>query len=394
MIPVVLFYYNYKKNRDTANINLGDYVQTLAVESFCDRFFPDAERILLDRDELAFYKGKPALVIMQGWFSFPGNLDFLPSPDLIPVFVGTHFTMDIRDDLVSPSGDFFRRFRDQEIGCRDRSTMHFLRAAGWNAYFSRCLTLTFPRRTDRPGKQNKIFWVDVPESFQGMLPPAFRRNVEIVHQRKGQYQPGKESFFRRQAADLLGKYRDEAACVVTTAIHCAMPCAAMGIPVLFLKKNLESTVFERWSALYGIIPVYTESELKNGRIPDRIPDPPEFEELKENILKNTYFSCLKAMGKDVDAAEAAAARKYIAEFNRTDAVPYDSLRTKDAAETLRDLRRLEETLYEIKRSCSYRTGLFITWVPRKIAGLFRCMKENGWNYTVGRVKQKLFRRCR
>ena len=151
-------------------------------------------------------------------------------------------------------------------------------------------------------------------------------------------------------------------------------------------------VFERWSALYGIIPVYTEEELKNGRIPDRIPDPPEFEELKENILKNVYFSCLKAMGTKVDAAEVAAARKYIAEFNRTDAVPFEVLRTKDAAETLCKLRRIEEDLYEVRCSCSYRIGRFITWLPRKISGLFRCVKENGWNYTAARFKQKIFHR--
>ena len=392
MLPVVLFYYSYKKNRDTENVNLGDYVQTLAVEAFYDRFFPDAERILLDRDELASYTGKPALAIMQGWFSFPGNLDFIPSPNLLPVFVGTHFTMDIRNDLVSPSGDFFRRFRKQEIGCRDYSTMYYLRSSGWNAYFSRCLTLTFPRRTEQPEKQKKIFWVDVPESFHMLIPPAFRQNVEIIQQRKGQYQAGEEVFFKQQAGNLLKKYRDEAACVVTTAIHCAMPCAAMGIPVLFLKKNQDNTVLERWSALYGIVPVYTVDELKNGKVPNRLPEPPEFEELKENILKNTYFSCLKAMGKEVDSAEVAAARKYIAEFNRTDAVPFESLRTKDAAETLHKLWNLEETLYEIKRSWSYRTGRFITWLPREIFGLFRCVKENGWHYTAVRIKQKIFRR--
>ena len=382
MLPVVSFHYNYKNQFDT--INLGDYIQTLAVEAFYDRYFPDAERISLDRDELASYNGKPALVVMQGWFSLPGNLDFIPSPDLVPVFAGTHFSYLTRDELTSSSCDFFERFGKQAIGCRDYSTMYYLRAAGGNAYFSRCLTLTFPRRTECPEKQKKIFWVDVPERLQSLLPPVFRQNVEIIEQRKLKYQAGNESFYRQQADDLLKKYREEACCVVTTAIHCAMPCAGMGIPVVYLNIVDRNTVIERWSALHGIIPVFTENDLKNGTVPDRIPEPPEFEELKECILKNVYFSCLQALGQDCDPAEVEAVRKYIAEFNRTGSAPFESIRTLDAAKTLQDLWEQEEILWKqeeilsgIKNSWSYRIGLWISWLPRKISRLFCSVKKNG-----------------
>ena len=393
MLPVASFYYHYKNTSDT--VNLGDYIQTLAVEAFYDQYFPDAEKITLDRDELAFYSGKPALTIMQGWFSVPGNLDFIPGPNLIPVFIGTHFSLDIRKELVSPSSGFLDRFHNQEIGCRDYSTMNYLRAFGGTAYLSRCLTLTFPRRTDSPEKQKTIFWVDVPDEISSLIPSVFHQNVEVVRQRAIPYQPGRESTFRQKAAELLKKYRDEACCVVTTAIHCAMPCASMGIPVLFLKFSDKNTAIERWSALHGIIPVYTRDDLENGAIPNRIPDPPELEELKKNILRNTYLSCLKAMGQELTpqmTAEAAAARKYIAEFNRTGAPPYDFLRTKDAINTLYELWDLRDTLREIRRSPSYRIGQTITWIPRKINGFFRCINENGWAYTAARIKHKIFRR--
>src|SRR5690606_24210023 len=35
------------------------------------------------------------------------------------------------------------------------------------------------------------------------------------------------------AKELLKYYRDEAGLVITSRIHCAMPCAAMGIPVVY-----------------------------------------------------------------------------------------------------------------------------------------------------------------
>src|SRR5690606_3529899 len=35
------------------------------------------------------------------------------------------------------------------------------------------------------------------------------------------------------AQELLDYYREEAGLVVTSRIHCAMPCAAMGIPVVY-----------------------------------------------------------------------------------------------------------------------------------------------------------------
>ena len=46
------------------------------------------------------------------------------------------------------------------------------------------------------------------------------------------------SELRFQAAkELLDFYRDNAGLIITKRIHCAMPCAAMGIPVIFSDKR-------------------------------------------------------------------------------------------------------------------------------------------------------------
>lgn len=38
---------------------------------------------------------------------------------------------------------------------------------------------------------------------------------------------------------------------------------------------------------------------------------------------------------------------------------------------------------------SYKIGRFITFLPRKVKGFFRCIKENGLKYTVTRIKQRV-----
>ena len=202
MLPVVTFCYNYKSCEQVCN--LGDYIQTIALEAFYKRFFPEAEQITLDRDELAHYQGKQALVLMQGWFSVAGNLDFLPSQDLVPVFSGVHFSSSLRRNLLAP-GNFPVRFREIEIGCRDYSTMYFLRSAGIKAYLSRCLTLTLPKRTESAKDQNKIFWVDLPRNLERFLPSAFRENAERICQREVPFEAGRETENKARAAALLDR---------------------------------------------------------------------------------------------------------------------------------------------------------------------------------------------
>lgn len=40
---------------------------------------------------------------------------------------------------------------------------------------------------------------------------------------------------------------------------------------------------------------------------------------------------------------------------------------------------------DVEKSISYKIGRFITWLPRKIRGFFKCWKENGFKYTMKRL---------
>ena len=98
-IQFLLFNYFLHIPMFSGKINIGDYVQTIAVKKILDTLY-HAKYIWFDRDSISFFKqsalNTDSLVccIMQGWFSHTYN--FLPSIDIIPIWIGTHFTSHIQ----------------------------------------------------------------------------------------------------------------------------------------------------------------------------------------------------------------------------------------------------------------------------------------------------------
>ena len=61
-----------------------------------------------------------------------------------------------------------------------------------------------------------------------------------------------------------------------------------------------------------------------------------------------------------------------------------------------EIREVEHIYYQdsgeiskIYESFSFRLGRFLTFIPRKIRGGLRCLKEHGLLYTLRRVGEKL-----
>lgn len=204
--------------------NLGDEIQTLAAEQHLPRV--DGR---IDRDSLAsFAADEPHVVIFQGWFSMAPARCFPPSKTIEPVFVGFHITETFGSVEYFLTGDRLAYLKAHEpIGCRDDSTRQLLERAGVRAYTTQCLTLTFPTRERKP-RHGKVFVVDGDDL---PIPRILRRRaVRVTHVSSATL--GDEQ--KRAAAQrLLDRYRDEARLVVTTRVHCALPCLAMGIPVVF-----------------------------------------------------------------------------------------------------------------------------------------------------------------
>ena len=155
--------------------NIGDAVQSLAAL----RFLPRVDR-LVERECLgAIASAGPIKVIMNGWWmKCPEH--WPPPPNVIPLFVSFHVTTGpARAAMVTDESLAYLR-RHEPIGCRDLDTTSFLRAAGIDAYFSGCLTMTLPPRPRLRKDGGEVLFVD---PFRGhfftALPPALADSAEV-----------------------------------------------------------------------------------------------------------------------------------------------------------------------------------------------------------------------
>lgn len=308
--------YFYDDSLNKRSVNLGDYIQTLAVENAVDKLFDSGagkEFISVKRDRLV-YSSSLAICVMQGWYEQDG-LGFLPGKSILPVWVGTHFRGKTRKTLKWLLKFHPRAFEGWEIGCRDLSTMEFCQANGIKAYFSRCLTLTFPKRGQHP-ERGKVFCVNCPGDIESFLSDKFGEDLEVVNQRAcyAGEQKKTPTELKEEAFRLLERYKDEARLIITTALHCAQPCLAMGIPVVFIDPSYDEC--DRFSSFRNILRIYSVEDLKNGRV-DFDCKAPDIEELKKDMLENLRLSILKAQGEAIDEWALKNTRKRIADFRIT-----------------------------------------------------------------------------
>jgi hypothetical protein len=197
--------------------NIGNEIQSIAAARHLPRIdtHVDQERLhLIDSKE-------PICVIMNAWFMITPC--WPPAPALRPVFVGFHVTSKARA-IVAEHAEYLRAF--EPIGTRDEGTAEFLQGLGVRAEVTYCLTLSLPRR-EKPPADGRVFVVDCEEIA---LPKTLaKRAARITHGVALVSDATKLQYAR----ELLDCYRDTASLVVTTRLHCALPCIAMGIPVIF-----------------------------------------------------------------------------------------------------------------------------------------------------------------
>lgn len=258
--------------------NLGDWIQTIATESAIRRALGrDVAFERVRRDELVSHRG--GICVMQGWFEH-SSLNFLPGPDTHAIWIGTHFRKETRKDLellwhIFPSSIPF------EIGCRDLSTLEFCQANHIEAYFSRCLSLTLPRRKPEFSHGDSVYCVDCPDWLMESMPIHLRRKAVTISQRM--FRCEDQRVCRTAAEELLERYRTSASLVITTALHCASPCLAMGIPTVVVNPGYEES--ERFSSLSGLAHVYTKDEVLSGVV-NWNPGSIDFESLKLLLIHN------------------------------------------------------------------------------------------------------------
>lgn len=276
-------------------MNIGDFVQAQAARQYFDHI-----DTFIDRDfGLSKYDGEPVRMIMNGWYmDHPEN--FPPSDKITPLFVSVHLnSYGMPKMLRKECLDYFKLH--EPIGCRDQHTVELLKEKGIDAYFTGCLTLTLGRRYKYKGKREGVYIVEPVFSTKDISkrPILFLKafltlvrhysNIKQIAQKKGQvtfkslihnavyYRTyshvfdkeillnaeyinqyntdiAKMSYQERldYAEELINKYA-RAELVITSRIHCGLPCLGLETPVIYtIDSDADTMSTDRFGGLMNL----------------------------------------------------------------------------------------------------------------------------------------------
>lgn len=259
-------------------INIGDYIQALAAR----QFLPKVDSFI-ERENLKDYDGENTNVIMNAYYMHDGS-QWPPSDRINPLFVAVHINSLVREQMLANDGVEYLK-KHEPIGCRDKETESLLRSKGINAYFSGCLTLTLGKTYKSTHKNGKVYIVDVRMPIKGHWEQIklllwsvcylkvlnniakklnsnksslrqrlrewcrlakfykyFRKIADISLLEGAEYLTQEDETYnfletndeRMNAAEDLVKKYSEASLVITSRIHCALPCLAVETPVYYV----------------------------------------------------------------------------------------------------------------------------------------------------------------
>jgi len=271
---------SYEENKRFFNV--GDNIQSLAAK----QFLPQVDTFL-KREKLGEYQEEPIKLIMNGWFTH--NIHhWVPSEHIIPLFVSFHINNTAPPFMLSEKGIAYLK-KHQPIGCRDMFTVDTLNAKGIEAYFTGCLTLTLDSYKVADSERGGAIYIVDPlygYSTYKKVTYDYKRFLRSVQNGKifqlGKRKKHLDKFLDKElqvkaihieqeppagtyteaekfamAEDLLHKYA-RAKLVITSRIHCALPCLALGTPVIFINgfdSFVDSCRFEGVLELFNRIDV-------------------------------------------------------------------------------------------------------------------------------------------
>jgi len=275
--------------------NLGDEIQSIAAQ----RFLPRVDA-WLDRERLDEFHAEAAhKIILNGWFLHRPD-HWPPSPSLEPLIVSFHLTREIIPSVnirgLPPSAtvlrgeglDFLRRH--EPIGARDLHTLAELQSAGVASYFSGCLTLTLPM-TPPSVERRHVYAVDVSDAVFDQL--SRRCGEPVVRLSHGNSELVGPARFAK-AARLLRDYA-EAGVVVTTRLHCALPCLAFGTPVLLIDKAADRYRFE---GLREFLHCTSEADILSRRCDYDLSRPPNNKDGWQQLRAALEARCRSFIGQE------------------------------------------------------------------------------------------------
>ena len=261
--------------------NIGDNLQFMSIDYLysCIDGINVADIIQIPYSELSTWKsddGEKVFLPINFPFVeyFEKGLCGLFSEDIIPIFLGLTY---LKPYLSQDEIEYLKRY--EPIGCRDEYTYNTMQKYGIKAWLNGCMTLTsFHRRQKLADSIGKVYLVDVPEEIERRLPQSIISNAEKRTQLKRK-EPN-DCNINEYVSTRMREYKENAKLMITTRLHCAVPCISMGIPVILILPK----VAYRFSWVERILPIYLPDEI--GKIDWKVGVSSEVEKIKEVVLEN------------------------------------------------------------------------------------------------------------
>ena len=210
--------------------NIGDEIQSIAGI----QFLPFLDFFLDRKFQIAPNTHGHHTVFFNSWWG-NGRLKWPPSKNIDPIMLSVHTEQRFRE-VISSSPKTIEFLKSKApIGARDMITKRFLDKIGVKSFFSGCMTL-FLQINFRPleNRDNTIYIADLSRENMKLLPKQVVTKSKFVkhtfHYGERPKLMTKERFV--DAYKILDKY-SKAKLVITRRIHAALPCVAMGTPVIF-----------------------------------------------------------------------------------------------------------------------------------------------------------------
>ena len=210
--------------------NVGDEIQAIVGIQFLP--FID---FFLDRDlQIAPDTNGKHTVFFNAWWGYKTH--WPPPENIDPVMVSVHINAAFRR-LISTTQKGVNFLKSKApVGARDVVTRDFLEANDVQSFLSACMTLFLKIKEPKPIEQreNTIYIIDVADELLRLLPEWVVKKAKYISH---SFTYGKRPTLITQerfvdAYNLLERY-SQAKLVITRRIHAALPCVAMGTPVIF-----------------------------------------------------------------------------------------------------------------------------------------------------------------
>ncbi len=285
--------------------NIGETIIDLAMDEIYQYMgITQNDMVCINKPDISSYDGEPVILPIVKGYPQCQCISKAFSENIIPVFL----CWSLLDGAINPK-DIPWLKAHEPIGCRDEHTLNECLQNGIRAYLNGCITICFPH-LEQYNKNGKVYLVDVQPELEKYIPEELKQGaVRMTHLIP-------EGELWEDTKDLLEEYAASAKLVITSRLHAAIPCTAMGIPVIFAKNDFPS----RYTWCDRFIPVYDKTQYEKI---DWNPQPVQLEEYKE-LVKELVAARLKAVfemqtaGRKIDSFyRARPDRKGVTSLSKT-----------------------------------------------------------------------------